>query len=103
MKQIAAFSVFLSTRLDSGSPLLLTVESNRSKGHVGLPSSFDDLTTRQAVRSFSEWSREMVALLRKLVNRLGNTVDAWDRFQRKDMGYFLLTKIQLLQVFWNSQ
>jgi hypothetical protein len=89
MKQIAAFSVFLLTRLDSGSHLLLTVECNRSKGHVGLPLSLDDLTIRQAVPSFSGWSREMVALLRNLVNRLGNTVDAWDRFQRKYMGYFL--------------
>lgn len=31
----------------------------------------------------------MVTLLRSLTSRLGDTVDAWDRFQRKDIGYFL--------------
>ena len=31
----------------------------------------------------------MVTLLRSLTGRLGDTVDAWDRFQRKDIGYFL--------------
>jgi hypothetical protein len=31
----------------------------------------------------------MVTLLRKLISRLGDTVDAWKRFQRKDIGYFL--------------
>jgi hypothetical protein len=32
---------------------------------------------------------DIIALLRKLISRLGDTVDAWDRFQRKDIGYFL--------------
>ena len=31
----------------------------------------------------------MVTLLRKLISKLGDTIDAWDRFQRKDIGYFL--------------
>lgn len=31
----------------------------------------------------------MVILLRKLVRRLGDTVDAWDGFQQKDISYFL--------------
>ena len=31
----------------------------------------------------------MVKLLRKLINKLGDTVEAWERFVRKDIGYFL--------------
>jgi hypothetical protein len=30
----------------------------------------------------------MVMLLRSLICRLGDTVDAWEGFQRKDIGYF---------------
>jgi len=30
-----------------------------------------------------------VGLLRNLITKLTTTVDAWDRFQRKDIGYFL--------------
>ncbi len=32
---------------------------------------------------------ETVTLLRRLIGCLWNTVNAWDRFQRKDIGYFL--------------
>jgi hypothetical protein len=32
----------------------------------------------------------MVRLLRRLKSRLSDTVDAWDKFQRKEIGYFLL-------------
>jgi hypothetical protein len=31
----------------------------------------------------------MVKLLRDLISRLRDTVEAWDRFQRKDIEYFL--------------
>jgi len=31
----------------------------------------------------------MIKLLRRLISRLRNTVDAWERFARKDIGYFL--------------
>ena len=30
----------------------------------------------------------MVVLLRDLICRLGATVDAWEEFERKDIGYF---------------
>jgi hypothetical protein len=32
----------------------------------------------------------MVKLLRRLISRLGDTLDAWDKFKRKDIGYFLI-------------
>ena len=32
----------------------------------------------------------MVKVLRRLKSRLSDTVDAWDKFQRKQIGYFLL-------------
>lgn len=32
----------------------------------------------------------MVTSLRKLIAKLGDTVDAWDKFQKKDIGYFLV-------------
>jgi hypothetical protein len=32
---------------------------------------------------------ETVTLLRKLISGLGDTVDAWNRFQRRDIGYFI--------------
>jgi hypothetical protein len=31
----------------------------------------------------------MVTLLRRLRSTLSDTVDAWDKFQRKEIGYFL--------------
>jgi hypothetical protein len=30
----------------------------------------------------------MVKLLRQLISRLSDTVDAWDQFQQKEIGYF---------------
>ena len=32
----------------------------------------------------------MVKLLRRLVKKLGDTLDAWERFYEKDIGFFLL-------------
>jgi hypothetical protein len=45
--------------------------------------------TRNSIREFGEWNREMVKLLRKLITKLEGTVEAWERFVRKDIGYFL--------------
>jgi hypothetical protein len=75
---------------------------HRSRKNHNLPVDFDNLNTRQGVREIGAWNRKMVALLRKLISRLGDTVDAWDRFQRKDIGYFLFdddapTKASLLK------
>jgi hypothetical protein len=32
----------------------------------------------------------MLMLVKPLTNRLGDTVEAWDRFQQNEIGYFLL-------------
>jgi hypothetical protein len=67
--------------------LNLILYSCTAKANISL--NFDDLKTLQSVREIGEWSRKMGFLLRKLVARLGDTLDAWDRFQRKDICYFL--------------
>ena len=48
-----------------------------------------DYSTTRGVREIGAWNGEMVTLLRKLIRSLGDTVEAWDRFQRKDIAYFL--------------
>ncbi|PMD45421.1 hypothetical protein L207DRAFT_508317 [Hyaloscypha variabilis F] len=70
--------------------IALKVEGDvqQSRNHGTLPLNFENSDTRQEVRAFSEWSRKMVMLLRSLICRLGDTVDAWEGFQRKDIGYF---------------
>jgi hypothetical protein len=81
---------------------LTMADLHRSRKNHNLPVDFDNLNTRQGVREIGAWNRKMVALLRRLISRLGDTVDAWDRFQRKDIGYFLFdddapTKASLLK------
>jgi hypothetical protein len=60
----------------------------RSRNNHNLSLSIDHSNTRE-VRKLGARNGEMVTLLRKLTNKLGDTIDAWDRFQRKDIGYFL--------------
>jgi hypothetical protein len=48
-----------------------------------------DYSTTSGVREIGTWNGEMVTLLRKLISKLGDTVEAWDRFQKKDIGYFM--------------
>jgi len=45
--------------------------------------------TRQVVSAIHEWNGQMVTLLRRLRGRLGDIVDAWDKFQQGEIGYFL--------------
>ena len=61
---------------------------NRSRNSHNLSLKIDHSNTKE-VRKIGEWNGEMVTLLRKLISKLGDTIDAWDRFQRKDIGYFL--------------
>jgi hypothetical protein len=61
---------------------------NRSRNNHNLSLNIDHSNTRE-VRKIGAWNGEMVTLLRKLISKLGDTIDAWDRFQRKDIGYFL--------------
>jgi hypothetical protein len=54
------------------------------------------------VREIGAWNGEMVTLLRTLIGKLEDTVEAWDRFQKKDVAYFrfddeLLTTSLLLK------
>jgi hypothetical protein len=61
---------------------------NRSRNNHNLSLNINHSNTRE-VRKIGARNGEMVTLLRKLISKLGGTIDAWDRFQRKDIGYFL--------------
>ncbi|PMD47172.1 hypothetical protein L207DRAFT_627873 [Hyaloscypha variabilis F] len=52
-----------------------------------IPKSSND-ASRQAARNYSDWCTQMVALLRRLRNRLSDTVAAWDEFRGGEIGYF---------------
>jgi hypothetical protein len=55
-----------------------------------LTSSYRSIVTGKFTdRELACYVREMVPLLRLLINGLGDTVNAWDRFEHKDIGYFL--------------
>lgn len=41
------------------------------------------------MRRIEEWKRELVRLAKMLLNALQDTIDAWDRFQWKEIDYFL--------------
>jgi hypothetical protein len=45
---------------------------------------------RQKVWEISVRNSQMVSFLRQLKGRLSETIDAWDRFKRKDLGYFII-------------
>ncbi|KAE9375793.1 hypothetical protein N431DRAFT_454401 [Stipitochalara longipes BDJ] len=64
------------------------VEEDVEKSNHNHPLEIDHWNTR-GVREIGVWNGEMVRLLRKLINKLGDTLDAWDRFHKKDIGYFL--------------
>ncbi|KAE9363248.1 hypothetical protein N431DRAFT_357282 [Stipitochalara longipes BDJ] len=64
-------------------------EVKTSKRNADFPLEFDHAKTRQAVLDVTAWNREMVKLLRRLRSRLEDTVNAWDRFQKAEVGYFL--------------
>jgi hypothetical protein len=68
----------------------ILADFHKSRNNQDLLLDFDNTNTKQGVRKFGAWNRELVMLLRKLISRLGSTVDAWERFREKDIGYFLL-------------
>lgn len=35
------------------------------------------------------WSRQMVQLLRQLISGLSDTIEVWDQFRGREIGYFL--------------
>lgn len=39
-------------------------------------------------RELHDWTIQTIGLLRQLINVLSNTIDAWDMFNRIDIGYF---------------
>jgi hypothetical protein len=49
----------------------------------------DRALVRNVPLEYQAWSIEMQRLLRRLQSCLGDTVGAWDKFTKKDIGYFL--------------
>jgi hypothetical protein len=64
-------------------------DTNRSRTIQEFPVLSKDPKIRKAVREFCEWNRKVVKLLRQLIRVLSNTIEAWDEFKRKKIGYFL--------------
>jgi hypothetical protein len=58
------------------------------KNHI-FPMLSHDPKTRQGVRDFSNWNRELLTLLRQFTSTLTETARAWDRFKRTEIWYFL--------------
>jgi hypothetical protein len=53
-----------------------------------LPLSSDDPKARGQVRDSIRWNNQMVKLLQQLISGLSDTIQVWDHFQQKDIGYF---------------
>jgi len=51
--------------------------------------SCNDSKTGQEARDYTNWNIQFLELLRQLIRRLSDTIEAWDEFQRKEIGYFL--------------
>jgi hypothetical protein len=61
---------------------------HRSQRNQGLRLAHGAHDSIEAVVEIGEWYEEMVALLRQLNGTLSDSVESWDRFLEKDVGYF---------------
>jgi hypothetical protein len=63
--------------------------ANSSRENPGFLLLSNNSETRQALRDFSNWSGQMVKLLRQLIRRLSDITGVWDQFRKNSIGHFL--------------
>jgi hypothetical protein len=62
---------------------------NRSRMNDEYLLSCNGFKSKEVLLDSTNWITQLVELLRQLIRLLSRTVEAWDEFQRKEIGYFL--------------
>lgn len=72
-----------------GSKVEEEVKRSRTIADTLFQLSSTDPKARQQVRDFILWNHQMISLLRQLMIGLLDTVEVWDQFTEKEIGFFL--------------